>query len=677
MKTTFIIDWRRPMFTRPLRPWLALALSLAACATRATTAHPEPTALAPVSPQAKSSALRDVETDVPALTRPVTSFGAAAHGGALYVYGGYFGVPHAYAREGQSGDLVRVDVQENSETVVAVSEGVQGAQLVSSSLGLLRVGGMRAENAQGEREHVVSLADVSRFDERTRTWQALPSLPEPRSSHAAVLFGGELYVLGGWTLAGDRKSGAFAERVLVLDLESQRYRTVAQPAQLRAAQAAVLDDKIALIGGIDPSGKTLQSVHVLDPRTGTWTLGPELPSDAFGVAVASNGRALYASARDGVVYALEDVKGAWKRHAYLAFPRFFHQMVMLDDENLAVLGGISGMHHGSRIAHIERISTDEVAPRVLSFELRSPSPAKNRQGVQVIGDQLLVFGGNRSLEQHDFGPADFRADAFAIDLAAMRTEALPSYPVARQTVQTVALEGALLALGGFGHDGDKARSHADAYTYDFRRRDWAPHGSVLPSPRTQFGVAVDGEQLWIFGGLDYDPSRAEEAAQFTHPTRVLAAQRDEPFVETDVQLPRPRRAFAGAALEGHYYMVGGMADGFAPVLECDVFAFATQTWSTMRCPASSRISAQLVPLDGRLYLVGGSSPVSGSELAPSAALEVYDPKTDTWTTLFETIPAEPRHLSALAYRHALLLYSAHRSDDRLQVTLVVPTVGRE
>ena len=34
---------------------------------------------------------------------------------------------------------------------------------------------------------------------------ALAPLPEARSSHDAVVIGDKLYVVGGWTLSGDRK----------------------------------------------------------------------------------------------------------------------------------------------------------------------------------------------------------------------------------------------------------------------------------------------------------------------------------------------------------------------------------------------------------------------------------------------------------------------------------------
>jgi N-acetylneuraminic acid mutarotase len=600
----------------------------------------------------------------------MTSFGAVSYHGALYTYGGYFGTPHAYSREGQSGELLRIDPDAHTVDSVLSGEGVQGAQLVASEHELIRVGGMRAENAADESERLVSLDDVARYDEQAGRFHPLSSLPEPRSSHAALLFGGKLYVLGGWILAGEKSSARFAESTLVFDLESKKWQAVAQPFRVRAAGAGVVNGKIVLVGGLDPSGTPQKSVHVLDPETLTWSEGKDYPSDAFGIAVTYGKAALYASAKDGILRELSDAAGEFHDLAALAFPRFFHQLVMLDDEHVAALGGISGMAAG-RIAHVELLDLNSKTPRVLSFTLRNPSPAKNRQGVGLLGGELVVFGGNRSLGQHDFAPEDFCHDAFALGLASMHFRALPPFPFARQTVQTLPLREGLFALGGFGHDGDRARAHAEAYLYDPERNAWLAHGSVLPSPRTQFGLTSYNDELWVFGGLDYDPSRPES---FVHPTEVLKAAKGAPFADAGVRLPHARRAFGGALLDGRYVLVGGMAEGFQPVSTCDTFEFASSTWSTIPCPAA-RISAQLVALDGKLYLAGGSMPGQGQELVPSRSLEVFDPHDNAWHTLLDDIPLEPRHLAMVAYKHSLLLYSAQREDSSVAVALIVPPLS--
>ena len=113
----------------------------------------------------------------------------------------------------------------------------------------------------------------------------------------------------------------------------------------------------------------------------------------------------------------------------------------------------------------------------------------------------------------------------------------------------------------------------------------------------QFGLALHDGALWVFGGLDFDFSRGE-SEQFQHPLAVLKAKPGEPFAEAGVSLPHARRAFGGALLDGRYYLVGGMAEGFGKVASCEVFEFASARWSELACP-KLRISPQLVALGRR------------------------------------------------------------------------------
>ena len=653
----------------PYRPvWLApiLSLGLVACAARPAL---RPTQVQSQAPLPAPTTV--FESSVALMPRAVTSFGAAELGGCVYAYGGYSGIPHAYNREGQSGELWRLEPGKQSfELVSSTPEPTQGAALVRAGDKLVRIGGMRARNAAGQPDDIFSLAEVAAFSPADRSWTALPALPKARSSHAAAVLGQTVYVVGGWQLAGTPQSGTFADSLLALDLDKNSYRTLPQPFQLRALAAAALDGKLVTLGGISQEGKVSREVHVFDPASASWTRGPDFPVDGFGVAATSDGETLLASARDGQLYALSSPSGSWQPVAKLALPRFFHQLVQLGPSRVLALGGISGMHAGPRIRQVEDIDLTRPGPRVLSFVLDNPVRGRNRQGVFLEGDTLYVFGGNRSLAQHDFGPEDFVADAARLELAALSWSAMAKLPVARQTVQTLLEDGHALALGGFGHDGKEARAHGDAFRYDLGNDSWASDPSVLPSPRTQFGLVEDKGVRWVFGGLDFKP-QAQGEAQFEHPLVVLRAEQNKPFLASGISLPRPRRAFGGALLDGKYYLVGGMAGGFESIDKCDVLELASARWSEIPCP-KTRISAQLVAAGDKLYLAGGSSAGEGGALVPNRSLEVFDPKTNLWSTVLEELPIEARHLTMLPYRDGLLLYSAHDEQGRVHIALITP-----
>jgi N-acetylneuraminic acid mutarotase len=671
MKTDFIITQVGRMHRPPLSK-LLLTLSLAS----AIACKPTPPAAPAASAGAELPALPATEvfeSSTALMPRAVTSFGAAELAGNVYAFGGYSGVPHAYNRDGQSGELWRLEPGSRSFELVANAEPTQGAVLVALGNTLIRAGGMRANNAVGQPDDIHSLDEAASFSPETKTWTPLAPLPNARSSHAAAVLGQTVYVVGGWQLAGSAQSGTFADSMLALDLQSG-WRTLPQPFQKRALAVAPLQGKLVVIGGIDASGTMSREVHVFDPNATGWTRGPDFPADAFGIAACSDGNTLYASARDGTLYALRDPNGAWQPAKKLVFPRFFHQLVQVGPTKLLALGGISGMHAGPRIREVEEVDLTAGAPlRVLSFTTSNPLSGRNRQGVFVHGDSLYAFGGNRSLNQHDFKPEHFSEDAGRFDLAALAWAPMTKFPVPRQTVQTLVEEDRGLALGGFGHDmppQGEAHAHADAYSYDFENQTWRADPSVLPTPRTQFGLVSHGGARWVFGGLDFKPE-AQGEAQFDHPTSVLKAEPGKPFVASGIELPRPRRAFGGAVLDGKYYLVGGMAGGFSVIDKCDVLDLATQKWSEIPCPAT-RISPQLVALDGKLYLAGGSSAGPGGQLTPNPSLEVFDPATNTWSTLLPTLPIEPRHLTMLPYAGGLLLYSAHDEQGRAHFALIKP-----
>jgi hypothetical protein len=410
--------------------------------------------------------------------------------------------------------------------------------------------------------------------------------------------------------------------------------------------------------------------------------------DGFGIAACSNGETLYTSARDGVLYALDAVDGSFRAQKRLAFPRFFHQLVMPDASHVVALGGISGMHFGARTRAVEVLDVAQPGPQVVTFTFPNPLRGRNRQGVFAYGDSLYVFGGNLSLNQHDFGPNDFAADAGRLDLAGLFWERIPDFPRARQTMQTLIVQTRAgsatedpqlqgLAVGGFGYDANEiestkpaheARAQADAYSFDFDHEQWSVSPHRLDQPRTQFGLTQHGNALWIFGGLDFDPARGE--GQFEHPRAVLRAESGKPFTQAGVDLPRPRRAFGGAQLDGIYYLIGGMAEGFAAVGQCDAFSFESRTFSEVPCP-KPRVSPQLVALNGKLYLAGGSTP-GGEGLVDNPSLEVFDPQTRTWSTLIETLPIAPRNLSMQALDGRLVLYSAHNQEGVVNVAMIAP-----
>lgn len=673
-----------------LRPRHALPLALAMLAC-ARTAEPTTTnSNAPDGERSSAAAItpeplpRELDGDVALMPQALTSFGAARHGEHVYVYGGYFGRPHQYSREGQSGRLLRLELATGTWEHLGDGPELQSVAMVEHAGALYRVGGMQAVNASGQPADLRSNAGFARFDPGTLRWTELPAMPDPRSSHDAIVVGGSLYVVGGWTLAGDPHATTWRDGGLRYDLdrEGAQWEPIPVPWKRRAVAAASVGGVLAVVGGIDSEGKTSQALDLFDPATGTWTRGPDFPGAGFGVAAMGLHDVLYAGGSDGAIHRWRKGDAAWQRETSMALPRFFHRFVATGDGGdgeIAVLGGIRSMASGTRVRVVERLAVGDAPrpPSITHAELASPLPSKNRQGLLLLEDRLYLFGGNESLGQHDFGPEHFTDEGRSLDLATLAWSPMAPYPARRQTMSTlVAADGTALAAGGFGHDGEVARTHPEIHVYDPFGDRWTPRPGGMPGQgRSQFGLVEHDGTLWAFGGLDYDPRRPKDD-QFRHERSVLRAPTGDATAElapSGVELPQPRRAFAAAKLGDRYYLVGGMREGFALVDDCEAYDFGDGQWHAVPGPIRPRLSAELVALGDRLYLAGGSSrPAGGGELASDRSIEVLDPATGKWTMLVEELPIDTRHMRMLPWRDRLLVVSTHDERPVAHVLVIDP-----
>jgi hypothetical protein len=616
----------------------------------------------------------------------VTSFGAAVIGDRLYTAGGYHGEPHNYTPEGQSGEVWSVSLENGNDWRAHPGiDPMQGEALVAHGTELCVIGGMRVR-PDGT---MYSIADVRCLDTTadSASWVARAPLPAPRSTHDAWVMGDTVYVVGGWALDGDSRSGVFATTMATLDLSHPEaaWAETEAPFRRRAIAAAGTDGWLAVIGGLTEAGQVSSEVDVYDVATRTWRTGPALTEDGFGIAATRVGNTVVASARGGTLWELNAGATAWADQGSLAFPRFFHRLVSHGDRVIA-LGGMRGMMAGARVRHVEVVNP-VTEPSFTVIDLPNAGAARNRQGVFLVDGTLHLFGGNNSLGQHDFEPANFESAHHVLAIDGLSWTDAAAYPFPRQTISTVVSPDGTsgIAMGGFGHDGPEentsgaAHTHPEGFRYLFEDDRWEPRPG-LPVSRSQFGLVEHEGSLFVFGGLDYDPSRSGDAAPssagdeaFRHLTEVLAGPADGsgPFTVVATPMPEARRAFGGALIGGTYYLVGGMHGEFELVEGCRAVELATMTWREIACPAYTRLNPQLVTIGERLYLVGGTSVRDGEFLA-EPSIEVYEPSTNSWSTLIETMPLEPRHLRAFEHRGRLVLFSTH--DEQPLAHLAILTL---
>lgn len=275
----------------------------------------------------------------------VSSLGAVASDGFLYVFGGHAGKTHNYSTRDVLGTFQRLDLNSGkSWEVLPSGPNVQGMNLVAHKGKIIRVGGMQPRNGPDQPADNHSLKDCASFDPKTNQWTALPPLPAGRSSHDLVIVGDQLVVVGGWELNGKGTSPVWHETTLIMDLSHPEpvWKSIPQPFQRRALTAASLGNKVYVLCGLDENGGSHKGVDILDLKTGKWTTGPEVPGNrvGFSPAAATLGDRLLVNTFDGHLLRLNAGETAWELVATTSTPRMVHRLIP-NGKGVLLVGGAS------------------------------------------------------------------------------------------------------------------------------------------------------------------------------------------------------------------------------------------------------------------------------------------------------------------------------------------------
>ncbi len=609
-----------------------------------------------------------------ALPRAVSSFGAAELDGWVYVLGGHAGRTHGYSAESQWDGFVRLRADDpNVREELPGGVRLQSVALVAAGGGLVRIGGMSAGERDG-RPHLASVAEVSRFDPATRSWSALPDLPEPRSSHDAAVLGTRVFVFGGWSLDGHSDEARWLEHGLVLDLADPTagWRSIPQPFVQRGLALAASTRELFALGGMDEQGEFSSAVDVLDAATDTWRAAPDFPEPGFGLAAAVAGERLFVSGRSGTLWELVRGPERWEPRGDLFVPRLFHRLLASGDA-LVALGGSSD---SLPVAWIETLRPGHSAAAA-RFELPFPGRARQRQALHVQGGALYLFGGNVALEQHAFEPEDFLSEAWRLDLGAGTAQALAPLPQARQSMVCVgAPDGkSVYALGGFGHDGVRDRAWDEVWSCELASGQWRALDVRLPRPMTQFRALLHGDELLLVGGMDFDREREQKMQLLDTVYAAEAAALAGGFRDTGLRLPAPRRVFGAVIHGGKLYLAGGLDESFEACPGFDAYDFASRTWSSLAAPRAGRLSPELVEVGDKLYLVAGLVFDAEGRALPAESIEEFDPARGTWRELAQPLPLDPHEVQAFAWHGKLALASTWNERGVLEFALVDPSAA--
>ena len=134
-----------------------------------------------------------------------------------------------------------------------------------------------------EDEEVVGTDHVDMYDPAVDSWQQMAAMPTARSSHAAAVVDGKIYVTGGRLPAGGHSDALEA-----YDPVADTWTTLATLSKARKLHAsAAFNGKLYVFGGYSSTAGLMDVVEVYSPASNSWASAADLPwaIDEF-VAVA-------------------------------------------------------------------------------------------------------------------------------------------------------------------------------------------------------------------------------------------------------------------------------------------------------------------------------------------------------------------------------------------------------
>ncbi|MDQ6766566.1 MAG: hypothetical protein M3Z41_02015 [Candidatus Eremiobacteraeota bacterium] len=184
-----------------------------------------------------------------------------------------------------------------------------------------------------------------RYDAGSDSWIQLPSMPIPRFSPTMQAVGDKLYLIGGAV-----SHGRDATSMMVYDIPTAQWsvRSYATSYERMAPESALIDGRIALLGGRDDQERNLPFCDLYDPFRDRWytCTGMHQPRADFGLSVV-NGRLIAVGGEDLRLFAStqtmeisEPAGRGWLSGPWMPSPR--HGMAQVTLGNVVwVLGGAS------------------------------------------------------------------------------------------------------------------------------------------------------------------------------------------------------------------------------------------------------------------------------------------------------------------------------------------------
>jgi serine/threonine protein kinase/N-acetylneuraminic acid mutarotase len=492
-----------------------------------------------------------------------------------------------------------VEAQAGWRPIADARVGLDAATATEADGTIWIFGGMGADNrVSGSHEG---------YDPAIDSWKGGEGLPVPVQHAMSATWQDTPIVVGGWRTEGANPKVA-TDRVW--RIVNSRWTELPPLLQPRAAGvAAVVGDRVIVTGGVDATGKLLNTTEIFDGTS--WKLGAPLPTPRQMLAAASDGKLVYTvggtngTSELAAVEAYDPAADTWTSLPEIPGRR--------SDFGAAITDG--------RLVAVGGLSQGEVLNSVVALDLATRSwnglpdlgTARHGMAVAGVGKSVYAIGGSTGV-----GDEQVTTSAEALKLAPRKPQpapqwrSLPDAPTARLMTAWTVLGDEIWVAGGMSH-GETLQT---VESYNTQTGEWKTQ-PPLPIPLNHATAATYRGGMVVIGGAEDAIAKASN--------RVFAF-RDGKWTELP-SLQHARAAAAAAVVNDKLVVVGGQDD---KKLVAPTEVFDGKSWTQAADPPTPREHLAAVSDGVYVYTVGGRFLSSDEN---SSAFERFDPGSGNWEKL--------------------------------------------
>ncbi|QDY85958.1 kelch-like protein [Paenibacillus polymyxa] len=246
--------------------------------------------------------------------------------------------------------------------------------------------------------------DVQIYDPKNNTWTSGSSMPTARAAATSVVYGNDIYVIGGYTgNAFSWTGGSSVNNVEVYNTQTDTWSVKkAMPQALGSLTSVLYKGKIYVFGGMTTNTLSVATVQVYDPASDTWSTKKPIPNTIHGSSAVIHKDKIYLVAGRHIdkgsnvslntFLEYDADNDNWSTKPNLLTARGGAQAVIYFNKVFAIAGKTEA---GGRSYELNTVESFDFEQNKWSPEA-SLKQARSGAGAITLGGQIYVIGGSQS-----------------------------------------------------------------------------------------------------------------------------------------------------------------------------------------------------------------------------------------------------------------------------------------